>query len=141
MSPVVLRVDPRVPGVWTAAIPFLSDALQYGGLRDWDLCHIKQMAQDGQVQFWILVDCDEVFGACVTTEGLYPKRKVLEILLLGTAPHSEGRWRVCMDQMLAMARANGFSALTGSGRPGWSRKLGATSERTVWEYDLGDTHE
>lgn len=135
----VLRADPRIPGLWLDVVEYLEAALEHGGHRDWDITHVHNMCIAGQVQLWILVDGPKIFGACVTSVSIYPKRRVLEILLLGTAPNSTDRWHVCMDQFLAEARANGFNTITGTGRPGWSRMLGATTTRTVWELEIGET--
>lgn len=139
MSPIVIRFDPRLPGLWGLASGYLARALAHGGDRDWELPDVYSMAVAGQVQLWALVTDGKMFGACVTTESIFPKRKVLEILLLGTEPHSDELWGLCTQQMMAMARAHGYAALTGSGRPGWARKLGASREHSVWELDLGDT--
>jgi hypothetical protein len=138
MNPIILRADPRIPGVWCNSVEYLEAALEHGGNKDWDIMHVYNLACAGQVQLWVLVDDNKIFGACVTSEASYPKRRMLEILLLGTEPNSTDRWHVCLEQFIAMARANGFNTMTGTGRPGWSKMLGATTTRVVWEMELGE---
>jgi hypothetical protein len=136
MSVELIRVDPRFPGTWEKLSGYLELALAEGGEKDWSLQDVFQAASAGAVQLWGLIDAGNVFGAAVTVESTYPQRKVLEVLLTGTEPHTEDKWLECLAQIKAIAKAFGASTLVGTGRPGWARKLGADRERRVWEIDL-----
>ena len=135
----LIRVDPRYPGAWETLSGFLADAIERGdGGRDWGVEDMRIHAEQGRVELWALVDGEEIFGASVTCLTTYPKRAVMEILATGTKPHSEDKWRQCLDQLKEIGRILGVSALVGTGRHGWQRKLQCSRTRTVWEIDLGD---
>ncbi len=133
----VIRIDPRYPGAWVAVSPYLAKALEIGGSDDWNLDDIQKAALTGAVQLWAIVkmnsspDQSEVFGSCVTIETYYPRRKVLEVLVLGTEPHTDDLWLGAFEELKALAKANECSAVLGTGRPGWAKKLGGTERRIV----------
>ncbi len=133
----LVRVDPRFPGAWEALRGYLESALQRGGgEKDWGLQDVYQQAVDGIVQLFAGVTDGKVFGAIVTCESSYPQRRVIEVLLAGTDPHTEDQWASCFEQLKSTAKASGIAAIVGTGRPGWGRKLGASRTRLVWEVDL-----
>ena len=132
----LLRVDPRWPGAWEALKGFLSDALERGGgNKDWSLADLREAAQTERVALWGLVDDEHVLGACVTVVTQYPQRRVLEILALGCEHNSEEQWLPLLEQVKQIAQVFGCSAILGTGRPGWARKLNA-EERRVFEIPL-----
>ena len=138
-APLLVRVDPRYPKVWDDLKGFLGAAIERGDDgRDWGVEDMRIHAENGHVELWALIDGEEVFGACVTSVTHYPRRSVLQILATGTTPHSEDRWRQCLDQLKQIARVMGVSTIVGTGRHGWQRKLQCSRTRTVWEIDLGD---
>lgn len=135
-SPLVIRVDPRYPGVWDRLQGYLIEALGHDQGGDWAIEDVYRRSCQHAVQLWALVDGQKVFGALVTSETVYDRRKVLDILLLGTDAHTEEMWFQCLEQLKSIAKLGGASCLQGTGRPGWARKLGADRTRTVWEIDL-----
>ena len=136
MSIELSVITPGNDAVWTEAVPFLQSALEVGGgLRDWDITDIYKMFQDNEIDVWVLRDEFSVFGAAVSCLKQFSRRRVVEILLLGTLPHREDDWVVCLEQFTNLARTAGAVAITGTGRPGWARKLGARELR-VFEVPL-----
>ena len=136
VSPLVLRTDPRYPGAWQQLSPYLESALERDEAGDWNIQDVYRLACAHQVQLWALTQGSAVFGALVTSESVYPQRKVLDILLLGTDPHTEEKWFECLDQLKSIAKLGGAHCLQGTGRPGWAKKLNATRRKIVWEIDL-----
>ena len=129
----LLRVDPRWPGAWEALQGFLRDALERGGgNKDWSLQDLFDAAVSERVALWGLVEDGGIYGAGITTVTQYPQRRVLEVLALGCERDTEEQWRPLLEHIKQIARAFGCSAILGTGRPGWARKLGA-EERRVFE--------
>jgi hypothetical protein len=115
---------------------FLDDALvKGGGLRDWTLEDIRAMANDNQLDLWELRADGHTFGGAVSVMRQYPRRLTLDILLLGTYPQREADWLQTLPLIKNLARNAGATAITGTGRPGWARKL-KTRETRVFEIDL-----
>jgi hypothetical protein len=134
---LLVRVDPRYPGAWEAVEPFLQAALtRGGGDRDWLIEDVRASTSSGETALWAVVTAGRVFGAVVTREIYYPRRKVMEVLLTGTEANTDQIWAQCLDQLKYFAKLIGCQTLLGTGRPGWGRKLGAIRERRVWEFDL-----
>jgi len=132
----LLRVDPRWPGAWEALQGFLSEALERGnGNKDWSLQDLFDAAVSERVALWGLVEDGSVYGAGITTVTQYPQRRVLEILALGCKHDTEEQWLPLLEHVKQIARAFGCSAILGTGRPGWARKLGA-EERRVFEVEV-----
>jgi len=136
---LIIRVDPRFPGAWQLLEPYIKDALgKSGAHRDWVEEDVYQAIVEGRCALWALIHDGAVFGAVVSSEIYYPKRKVIDVTLMGTDPNTEAQWMICVEIFKRMAKAAGADCLTATGRQGWSRKLGADRERIVFEIDLGD---
>lgn len=134
---MIVRVDPRYPGVWDTLQGYLASAIERGdGGRDWETEDIRTRAESGLMELWAFVQDDEVIGALATCQSYFPKRKVLEVLAFGCAPGHESVWQEDLLHLQEMARSVGAQALVGTGRPGWVRKLPVTRYRYVWEIDL-----
>lgn len=132
----IVHVDPMNTPLWVLVCGYLEQALETGGgKRDWGIADIFHCAVKGEIDAWILTDVDGVFGAAVTTLNVYPLRRSIDVLLLGTDPHREDGWRICLDNLATIARSVGATMITGTGRPGWARKLGC-KERRVFEYEV-----
>lgn len=133
---ILVRVDPRYPGAWDNLVPYIQSALYNGGgIVDWKAEDVYRAAVEGTVELWALVHDDIIFGALVTCSTTYPQRKVLEILVLATDTQTETQWFQMFDGFKQMAKAGGFDAIIGTGRPGWAKKLNAL-ERRVFEVIL-----
>lgn len=135
LYPFLVPADPRVPGVWDTVRDYLEAALVRGAEKDWDLASLRWAIESGALRLYAFVKGSKVFGAGVSSEIVYPKRKVLEIVLMSCAPGHEEDWRRVFEQFKSQARGSGFSSIIGTGRPGWARKLGA-NERRIFEVDL-----
>ena len=132
----LIRIDPRWPGAWGTVRGFLNDALERGnGNKDWSLEDLREAAIGDRVALWGLVGNNHVYGAGVTTITQYPQRRVLEVLALGCERDTEEQWLPLLEHLRNLARALGCSAILGTGRPGWARKLGA-EERRVFEVEV-----
>ena len=128
------RLSAALPEDWEQAAPFLQAALVKGhGESDWLLEDIYNAALADRVMLWGLVDDEHLIGAGATCVLDYPRRRVLEILVLGTEPHCG--LEPFLEQIKQVARGLGATCLQGTGRPGWARKLGGR-ERRVFEVDL-----
>jgi hypothetical protein len=137
LNPILIRVDPRLPRVWGELVSYLERAIIESGCgRDWHTEDVFRMCCNGQCALWALVEDGEYFGACVTTVAQYPRRSVMDVLLVGAEPHSEESWFRCLEQLKAIAKLSGLTAMTGTGRPGWFRKLGADRKRIIIEMDI-----
>jgi hypothetical protein len=137
MEVMLLRVDPRWPGAWDQLAPYFEAALtRGGGDADWSLDDIYQAAEREEVALWGgVMDRHRIAGAAVTRITVYPRRRVLEVLAMGADPDHEDAWMECLAQLSDLARHMGATAIIGTGRPGWARKLGV-SERRVFELPL-----
>jgi hypothetical protein len=132
----LIHVNPLFPPLWAAIAPYLERALEIGGgKRDWNLSDVYDMATKNSVELWALTDEDGIFGGCATTVNHYPRRRSAEILLMGADDGAEDKWRECLDQLIGIARQAGIATITGTGRPGWARKLGC-KERRVFEIEV-----
>ena len=136
MTAQLVHVDPLFPPLWERVAHYLDMALEEGGgKRDWGLDDIFCSAIRNDIDTWVLCDADGIFGACATTLNVYPRRRALDVLLLGTEPHREADWLICLEQLSSIARTAGATMITGTGRPGWARKLGC-KERRTFEYEV-----
>jgi hypothetical protein len=131
------RVTPDTPlSVWSAVGGFIQSALvEGGGIRDWGMSDVGAAAQHGEVDIWALRRGDEIFGGAVSTVKAYAKRREFNVLLLGTKPHREDDWMKILEQVKTLCRSCGATTISGTGRPGWARKLGAREMR-IFEVDL-----
>lgn len=121
--------------MFCAVSPYLESALAEGGDKDWLLPDIREMMAKDQIDVWALLDEFGAFGGAVSVLRQFSRRRVIDILLLGTEPHREADWMLCLEQLRNLAADVGATAITGTGRPGWARKLGAT-EHKVFEIHL-----
>ncbi len=137
MTALLIQADPRFPGVWDKVKPYLERAIERSGCKDWLIEDVYQMAAAQQVQLWAIVEGEDVSGAGVTRLAHYPRRRVLDVLLLGSDPQNEEGWLATLPQLKQIARAAGAAAIHGTGRAGWARKLQATP-RPAWEIDITD---
>jgi len=119
---------------WSKAAPFLEEALE--GDKDWSIDDLRVGCERGDLTLWLgLTDEGNVFGSAVTCVMVYPKRKTMHILAMGSEPKHEDDWVDAFRRLKRWAHNQGMSAITGQGRRGWARKLGAT-EHHVFEVEL-----
>lgn len=125
MSAQLIPADFRYHGSFDKIYEYLESALPYGGDRDWDLEHIKESFLQDLIHVWALESDGKLFGACVSQEVFYPKRKVLRVHLVGTDKNKKEKLLECFDQLKALAKSNGCSYIQGFGRAGWAKLIGA----------------
>jgi hypothetical protein len=137
METELVWADPRWPGVWAQTRDYIAAALERGENKDWGLEDLRGAAISGHLTLWGFVTDGKITGAGMTTVTHYPKRRVLEIVAMGADKQSEDYWLPLLERLKAAARSMGCSAVVGTGRPGWARKLGA-KERRVFEVELSE---
>jgi hypothetical protein len=118
-------IDPRWPGAWEQLATFFEDALAEGSSNVWDIDDVYTITTNGLATAWGIIEDDEVIGAAVSFERIYPKKKAFEILLFATKRNTEEMWITLLPQVRQMCINAGCSMIAGGGRPGWARKLGA----------------
>jgi len=123
----LVPVSPLWPGAWAQVERYVKSALERGGAEDWGVNDVREAAARERVALWGLVDEDTVVGAVVTVVQAYPRRTVMEVLVMGADDNCD--WRGALDQLRARAKAIGASAILGAGRPGWARHLKAIEKR------------
>ena len=128
-------VDPRWPGAWALTCKYLEAALERGGDKDWHLEDLLRGALSGRLSLWGFVTAGRITGAGLTTITEYPQRRVLEIVAMGADTQTEDYWLPLLERLKDVARSMGCSAIMGTGRAGWARKLGA-EERRVFEVEV-----
>ena len=139
---MLIAVDPRYPGVWDDLAHYLAQAIERGdGGRDWGLEDMRERIESGHVMLWAFVVGDEIHGAGLTCKTVYPRRAVLEILAFGADPGFEEDWLAELPWLGGYAKQAGMSAIIGTGRPGWVRKLEGVREKRAFEIDLESGHE
>ena len=91
---------------------WIESALAYSGGTH-DFFDVVRGVMSGHMQLWAGEE-----GCAVTEISVYPKKKILNVFLAG------GKMDQILDfeeSAIAFAKLNGCSALTLSGRKGWSR--------------------
>lgn len=137
VTPLLIRCDPRLPWMWETLSPYLEMAIEESGCsRDWTIEDVFTLCAMGNCHLFALVHGKRIFGACVTQITQYPRRKVMDALLVGADDHTEEMWLQCFEQLKAIARSFGASSISGTGRDGWFRKLDADRRRYVIEVDI-----
>ena len=133
---MMIRADMNAPGVWDLLAPYLVRALEASGAdKQWGIEDVRVAAEKQEIDIWSLMDHGLLYGAGATALYVYPRCKVVDVLLLGTEPNHEAGWASCFEQLKELARSVGASKITGTGRPGWARALGAT-ERCVFDIEV-----
>jgi hypothetical protein len=115
---------------WPAIELWLMSALER--TDDWDMADVALAVLRGQCQLWAVTEGPEIIGGGVTVLETYPARRVLNVLLFA----GRGDWFAVWPTLQGIARESGCQAITGKGRPGWIRKLGAQAV-PHWEIQVG----
>jgi len=122
-TPILVRIDPRWPGAWDSIKDYLLEAWQKGSHEVWTMEDVYGIAMQGGVVCWGVIQDNKVIGAALTGERIYPRKKILEILLFAMDHNTEDEWLSLWEGFAAMARKAGFNGISGGGRPGWAKKL------------------
>jgi hypothetical protein len=130
----LVRVSVDWPGSLEQVMPFLAAGHAEGAHRDWSIEQILDRVRCEEWAMYATVREDKVTGAGVVCVAQYGLRRVLEIILFGAEPNSYD-WQQTMSDLKQLARRLGCSAISGRGRPGWARYLGATPTNS-WELEV-----
>ena len=136
----LIMVNPYQPGVYERISPYLQSAIDethagnYFGIAD-----IWQMIQGGGAVLWQLEYAGRIFGALVTVVSAHPKRLEMEIMLMGSEPHTDDLWLDAFEQLKATAKNMGVTSIAAGGRKGWLRKL-PCRQVYRWVLEIGDDH-
>lgn len=133
MNTILIPIDPRWPGAWDELRPYFEDAIVEGSSNVWDIDDVFTITTNGFATAWGIIHDEEVIGAAVTFERIYPKKKAFEVLLFSCKRNTEEIWASILPQVKQMCKNAGCSMITGGGRPGWARKLGA---RIKYNFEL-----
>lgn len=125
----------EVPAAWPALGGFVNKAAQRYS-RDYDMKHMQEAIFDGKAALFGVFKGGEPMAAVVTSEIVYPKRKVMLIELVGGANMRE--WAdVFVQQMVGIAKRAGYAAIEARARKGWSRALKSYNVKQVYiAYEL-----
>lgn len=119
-----ISVSPyNIEKVWGVVSPMLEKAMDKW-LPVWEINDVKEDLITGKRILWITIDNEEekVYGALVTEIMLYPREKILNIVLIGGDEMK--KWRECfLEKITAFARSEECYALQGIGRKGWEKVL------------------
>lgn len=111
----------EVQAAWPALGGFVNKAAQRYS-RDYDLKHMQRAIYDGKAALFGVFEDGKPVAAIVTSEIVYPKRKVMLIELVGGANMRE--WAdVFVQKMVEIAKRAGYAAIEAKARKGWSRAL------------------
>ena len=118
------RVFTYVPSdqvaAWWPRVVHLFDAVCEVGRGDVDPEWIRQEAEAGRAQLWIVVAPHRVVSACATKVILWPQTKVCQVFSLA------GRLDECLPYLPVLeewARGLDCTHVTARGRQGWVRVL------------------
>lgn len=103
---------------WPDARSFILPALARS--RDFAEADVTEALAKGQANLWIGED-EAIRCAVVTRVHKTARGRVCEIWLMGGKDRAD--WLHFIDEIEAMARANGCVAMEIVGRPGWRRVL------------------
>lgn len=132
---IPIPIDVRWPGAWRKISSYLESARLHGSQEVWNMEDIYNLAVNGQITCWGIVIGETVVGAAATSVRSYPRKKAFEILLLSIDGGMEKDWLEMFEKFKIWAKSAGYQAITGGGRPGWARKLGAKLKYEI-EIDL-----
>jgi len=118
------------PHAWVTLGGFVDKAARRYR-KDYDLDDMKAAIFEGDAAlFGVLVD-DEPVAAIVTSETVYPKRRVMEIELVGGSRLNEW-WDAAITQLIAVAREMGYGAVNARARDGWSKMAQSVNFRRAY---------
>ena len=127
----------KVADYWAGVEPFIAKAAKRYKSQ-YDLEDVKRSVVDGDAALWLVTHEGEPMAALVTSEIIYPKRKVFLIELVGGKNAS--MWYYDTVKRLAeIAKATGYDALESTARAGWvkmARNCGFKEVATVYEMEL-----
>jgi len=123
------------PHAWLTLGGFVNKAARRYK-RDYDLDDIRDAIFDGDAALFGVLVGDEPVAAIVTSETIYPKRKVMEVELVGGSRIGEW-WEQAMTQLIAVAKEMGYNAVTTRARPGWRKMAKSFNFRQAYvAYEL-----
>ena len=134
-QPSIFVLPPNDLRGWTFAEPYLLRALEH--TDEWGIDDVREQYCAGKIGLILCLDRWRTpFGAICTEVADYPKKRVLQVHLFGAKDHTEDDWMAFIwPQLQEAARQAGCSAISGTGRDGWVRKLHA-KRRYLWEVGL-----
>jgi hypothetical protein len=132
MSPNLFVAYPGDQGAWESALPYLERALTH--TDDWGVDDVRALFREGKLVLLLCFHGGKLFGGGIGEVEVYANKKVFAVHLFGADDHSEETWLALWPQLARLARGMGCAVVRGTGREGWSRKLGAR-RKVYWELD------
>ena len=124
-----------VPRAWLTLGAFVDKAAgRYS--RDYDLETMRGAIFDGKAALFGVFKDGEPMAAVVTSEIVYPKRKVMLIELIGG--NNVREWiQQLFEQMVNIAKRAGYAAIEAKARAGWSKVIKSCKLRQAYiAYEL-----
>jgi len=132
----------HIPFIWPHIEGFVAKTLAYDECGRYWPADIFDLLLAGRSRLWTAYDSDRhaFDGFAVTDIIIWPRMTECRVWMIG------GRhlrlWQDEMREMLeAFARDNGCSAITGSGRKGWTKMPGYLIKGVIIEKALSDGRE
>ena len=127
----------KVSEYWPVAEPFIAKAANR--YKDnYDLEDVKRSVVDGDAALWLVTHDNAPVAALVTSEDVYPKRKVFLIELVGGKNASMWYYDT-VEQLAEIAKCTGYDAIESTARAGWTKMAkdcGFKEVATVYEMEL-----
>lgn len=120
-----------VHAIWDKVAAFVESATERTNGR-YSAEDVLSYIVDYDYLLWIAFDGEGIKGAVVTYFGSYPRKKTLNVMILGGA---EGiTWKEPMLKTLNnWARDNQCDSIEASGRMGWARVLKDNGFTPLWQ--------
>lgn len=132
----VRLANPIWPGVWDKIKPYLNKAIEETCADDWSIDDVFTATMRGQYLMWGIFVDEKLIGAMLSEETIFPKRKVVTLLLVGLDEHTDNLWQKLFATLCEVYKANGVSAIRGGGRRGWFRKLSGYKLTPKYAFEI-----
>jgi hypothetical protein len=123
-------------GRWGEFEPLIRLPLERtGAIENYQPEDILDRIEQGFFQCWAVSDGGQLIAALVTQILNYPRRKVLDVYLVGGKDMNKWADNVWLA-LKEYGRQNGCTAARGFGREGWVKRLGVPEYDICWSVEL-----
>lgn len=125
-------VPPHAVNVfWPLVEGYLAEAAAYTYGR-YEVGDILAAITDYGHHLWVVLDGAAVKGAVVTTEVIYPRKRMLNMVFCGGVDLHE--WKDPMLKMLqAWAHDSKCDGIEATARPGWTKIFKSDGHKSLWQ--------
>ena len=137
MIPILWVKGCDVEQIWETIEPLIAKAMMRTGvIKSFDPEFVKLQVLSERWQCWVGTENDAIKVVYITFIENFPKRKVLEIPLVGAIDNLIDMWIDHIEVFKNFAKAHGCSAVRGGGRKGWEKKLNPDAVRIEFEIEV-----